>query len=101
MSRRVGRRVRQAAAGPVKRSFRIAGHPTSVSLEPAFWDALHEAAAARSETPTALVAAIDEARVGVNLSSAIRVWLLHWLRGQVRDDGGKPPPELPGTPRAE
>ena len=37
-------------AGPVKRSITIAGHQTSISLEPIFWEALE--AAARLLWPT-------------------------------------------------
>lgn len=64
---------------PVKRSVTIAGHPTSISLEPVFWDAL-EAEAARQALPiNALVARIDvermEAEDPPNLTSAIRQWL--------------------------
>src|SRR3546814_10531312 len=67
---------------PVKRSVTIAGHPTSISLEPIFWDAL-EAEAARQALPVnALVARIDvermEAEEPPNLTSAIRPWL--WRR---------------------
>jgi predicted DNA-binding ribbon-helix-helix protein len=66
-------------AGPVKRSVAIAGHATSISLEPIFWDALMEAAAADGLPLSALVARIDAARVEAadppNLASAIRVWL--------------------------
>jgi predicted DNA-binding ribbon-helix-helix protein len=65
--------------GPVKRSIMIAGHATSISLEPVFWDALREAAAAEGLPLNALVARIDAARVAAplpaNLASAIRVWL--------------------------
>ncbi len=66
--------------GPVKRSITIAGHPTSISLEPIFWAAL-EATAAEAALPlSALVAAIDHARIGAedppNLASAIRTWLM-------------------------
>ena len=65
--------------GPVKRSIMIAGHATSVSLEPVFWDALREAAAAESLPLNALVARIDAERIAArepaNLASAIRVWL--------------------------
>ncbi len=66
-------------SGPVKRSVMIAGHETSISLEPIFWDALR-AAAAEMELPlSALVARIDANRVRTpdppNLASAIRVWL--------------------------
>lgn len=64
---------------PVKRSVTIAGHPTSISLEPVFWDAL-EAEAARLDLPVnALVARIDVERMDAddppNLTSAIRQWL--------------------------
>lgn len=65
---------------PVKRSIAIAGHKTSISLEPVFWDALREAAA-REEVPiSALVARIDAERIQADtppgLASAIRVWLV-------------------------
>ena len=65
--------------GPVKRSVLIAGHATSISLEPVFWEALREAAAADGLPLNALVARIDAARIErpdpPNLGSAIRVWL--------------------------
>ncbi|WP_331458810.1 MULTISPECIES: ribbon-helix-helix domain-containing protein [unclassified Sphingopyxis] len=64
---------------PVKRSITIAGHPTSISLEPIFWEALEEAATRRSLPVNALVARIDvermEAEDPPNLTSAIRQWL--------------------------
>jgi predicted DNA-binding ribbon-helix-helix protein len=59
----------------VKRSVRIAGHATSVSLEPAFWDALGEIAARRQLSLNALLSRIDAERGG-NLSSAIRLFVL-------------------------
>ncbi len=64
---------------PVKRSVLIAGHPTSISLEPIFWRALEVAAQDAALPVNALVAQIDEARLGAktppNLTSAIRQWL--------------------------
>ncbi|MBX3560338.1 MAG: ribbon-helix-helix domain-containing protein [Sphingomonas sp.] len=64
---------------PIKRSIMIAGHATSISLEPVFWDALREAAAADGLPVNALVARIDAERIAMpdppNLASAIRVWL--------------------------
>lgn len=63
----------------VKRSVRIAGHATSISLEPAFWRALCAIAAARRMSVGTLVAAID-ARRGGNLSSAIRLFVLDSAR---------------------
>lgn len=67
-------------AGPVKRSITIAGHQTSISLEPVFWQALEAAAMVHCLPLSALVAEIDAVRIGVddppNLASAIRTWLL-------------------------
>ena len=67
-------------AGPIKRSVMIAGHATSVSLEPIFWEALKRAAEADDVPLSALVARIDAARVEdpdpPNLASAIRVWIV-------------------------
>ncbi|WP_288986435.1 ribbon-helix-helix domain-containing protein [uncultured Sphingopyxis sp.] len=66
---------------PVKRSVTIAGHPTSISLEPLFWAALEAAAAQRGLPVNALVARIDVERMEAadppNLTSAIRQWLWH------------------------
>jgi predicted DNA-binding ribbon-helix-helix protein len=59
----------------LKRSLTIAGHRTSLSLEPEFWEALQAAAAARRQTVAALVSEIDQLRGERNLSSAVRVWL--------------------------
>ena len=65
--------------GPVKRSITIAGHQTSVSLEPLFWRALEKAASARALPLSALVAEIDALRIvqpdPPNLASALRSWL--------------------------
>ncbi len=64
---------------PVKRSVLIAGHPTSISLEPIFWHALEIAARDTARPVNALVAEIDAARLEAkappNLTSAIRQWL--------------------------
>jgi len=61
----------------------IAGHATSVSLEPIFWEALKRAAEAERLPISALVALIDAERIAeaepVNLASAIRVWLMQRL----------------------
>jgi predicted DNA-binding ribbon-helix-helix protein len=66
--------------GPVKRSIQIAGHMTSISLEPLFWDLLKAAAESRGLPLNALVARIDVERIAVeqppNLASAIRLWLV-------------------------
>jgi predicted DNA-binding ribbon-helix-helix protein len=65
---------------PVKRSLSIAGHSTSISLEPLFWEMLRAAAAAEGLAIAALVARIDAERIKSptppGLASAIRVWLV-------------------------
>ena len=64
---------------PVKRSVEIAGHKTSISLEPLFWDWLREVAAERGLPINALVAQIDAERITAarppGLAGAIRLWL--------------------------
>ena len=66
-------------APPQKRSVLIAGHATSISLEPTFWRALESAAHERGCPVNALVAEIDAERLNAdrppNLTSAIRQWL--------------------------
>ena len=66
-------------APPQKRSVLIAGHQTSISLEPVFWRALEAAARDRGCAINAVVAEIDAERLDAertpNLTSAIRQWL--------------------------
>lgn len=65
-----------------KRSVTIRGHRTSVSLEAPFWEALKEQAAAEGRSLGNLIAEVDEAADG-NLSSALRLHVLAWLRGRL------------------
>ena len=71
---------------PIKRSVEIAGHKTSISLEPLFWDMLKEAATRHGVPVNALVARIDvlrmEAQSPPGLASAVRLWLISDLRKQ-------------------
>ncbi|WAT19336.1 ribbon-helix-helix domain-containing protein [Aurantiacibacter sp. MUD11] len=69
---------------PVKRSIEIAGHKTSISLEPLFWDLLRDAAERACLPLNALVARIDAERIEAEhppgLATAIRLWLVADLR---------------------
>jgi predicted DNA-binding ribbon-helix-helix protein len=65
---------------PVKRSFTIAGHRTSISLETEFWEALKAVAVAEHVPVAQLIARIDDSRGGSGLSSAVRVWVLNYFR---------------------
>ena len=62
----------------LKRSFRLAGHRTSIALEAAFWRALEEAAERRGQTLAALVEDLDAGRAETArpLASTLRVFAL-------------------------
>jgi predicted DNA-binding ribbon-helix-helix protein len=62
-----------------KHSVLVAGHATSITLEPEFWDALKEIAAAEGRSLNALVEEVDREREG-NLSSALRLFVLRRLK---------------------
>jgi len=67
----------------------IAGHETSISLEPMFWQALERAAEDEQLPVNALIAQIDVERLDTpggapNLTSAIRQWLFLRSGGQDR-----------------
>ncbi len=67
---------------PIKRSVRISGHRTSVSLEPEFWGELEKMAREKGKPVSALVAEADSVRQG-NLSSELRLMVLRHLRKAV------------------
>ena len=71
---------RPGYAPPRKRSVLIAGHQTSISLEPIFWAALETEARRRGSSLNALIARVDAERLEAerppNLTSALRQFLL-------------------------
>jgi predicted DNA-binding ribbon-helix-helix protein len=64
-----------------KRSLVLAGHATSLALEPAFWSALEAMAVAKGVSLPALLVEIDAARGRSSLASACRVGALQWASG--------------------
>lgn len=73
----------------IKRSVVVAGHRTSIALEPAFWDELTVIAARRGVSLNALVSEIDAARGDVaNLSSAVRLYILDDLKRRAATESG-------------
>jgi predicted DNA-binding ribbon-helix-helix protein len=64
-----------------KRSLTIAGHRTSIALEPEFWDGLERLAVSRKLTLATLIETIDREREAPNLSSALRVAVLRFAQG--------------------
>ncbi|KAA0700297.1 aryl-sulfate sulfotransferase [Neorhizobium sp. P12A] len=64
-----------------KHSATLHGHRTSFSLEDAFWDELKAIAAAREISLAALISEVDDEREpDSNLSSALRLCVLKWLK---------------------
>lgn len=56
-----------------KRSIQLAGHQTSVALEPEFWAVLEAMAQARGGSLAGLILAVDAERGARPLASALRV----------------------------
>jgi predicted DNA-binding ribbon-helix-helix protein len=67
----------------IKRSIVLAGRKTSVSLEDDFWNGLKGIAREHKMTLSDLVSDIDVRRTNTNLSSAIRIFVLHHFRSKV------------------
>ncbi len=64
-----------------KHSATLHGHRTSFSLEDEFWDELKRIAVERQMSIAGLIAQIDDDRdPDSNLSSALRVYVLRWLK---------------------
>jgi predicted DNA-binding ribbon-helix-helix protein len=75
----------------LRRSFRVAGHQTSLSMERAFWDEFRRLAQADGRSMTDLIAEIDAGRTAklstVGLSRSVRVYILNRLRAVVTSSG--------------
>ncbi|HVZ10737.1 ribbon-helix-helix domain-containing protein [Rhodopila sp.] len=70
-----------------KRSVTLAGHRTSIALEPEFWAALTDLAQARGQTLSMLVASVDADRTPDRpLASALRVTALLATRRRPDDE---------------
>ncbi len=68
---------------PEKHSLTLAGHRTSVSLEPDFWRAFREIAEAEGKGINALAAEIDADRGGdTGLATALRLYVLRYFRAR-------------------
>ena len=71
-------------ARPVKRSVSIAGHRTSLSIEPIFWDQLKAFARQDNRSLAALIGELDAQRTEgqgspANLSCTLRVYVVERL----------------------
>src|SRR6267378_3551126 len=63
----------------------VAGHRTSVRLEPAIWEALQDILHREAKTLNQLVTEIDRARTASSLTAAIRVFVVRYYRNATRD----------------
>jgi predicted DNA-binding ribbon-helix-helix protein len=79
MKSSVAKRVKSTV---IKRSVVLVGHKTSISLEDEFWNGFKQIAAGRDMSVSNLVAAIDADRQNINLSSAIRLFVLSFYQEQ-------------------
>ena len=68
-------------SGLKKRSVSLAGHATSVALEPEFWAVLDRIAAERELSQAGLMVWIDKTRGRRPLASACRLLALEWAAG--------------------
>ena len=65
----------------LRRSFRIAGHQTSLSMERIFWDEFRKIAQEDGRSMTDVISEIDAQRIA-GLSRAVRVHVLKRLRSK-------------------
>ena len=66
-----------------KRTVKIDGHITSVFLETEFWEEILKLSKKENTTPDKIISKIDKAKNTSNLSSAIRLYVLNHLKGQL------------------
>jgi predicted DNA-binding ribbon-helix-helix protein len=85
---------RQTAAEAAKpastllnRNVTVAGHRTSIRLEPAMWEALRQICDRERKAPNELVTEIERQRVESSLTAAIRVYLLRYFCAAATDEG--------------
>jgi len=91
----------RSASTLVNRNVTVAGRRTSMRLEPAMWEALHQICTREGKSLKELVTEIDRHRQESSLTAAIRVYLLRYFRAAATDEGhrlaghGGPPHHFP------
>lgn len=79
----------------MKRSILIAGHSTSISLEPEFWESLKTIANEANKSVAGLVRDIDDAYSKTqeskvrNLSSRLRIYILKYYQSRCTETADK------------
>ena len=64
----------------IKKSVVIYKHKTSIALEDAFWEALKKIAIQDEISLSKLIERVDKLRTVKNLSSALRVYIIHYYK---------------------
>lgn len=84
----------------VNRNVTVAGHRTSIRLEPVMWTALHDVCAREQRSLNALVTDIADGKAELSLTASIRVYLLSYFRDAATDDGHRLVGHGPGAQQA-
>lgn len=71
----------------VSRNLTVAGHRTSVRLEPAMWEALREICDRECQTLNAIATEIERNRSESSLTAAIRVHVMGYFRAAATEEG--------------
>jgi predicted DNA-binding ribbon-helix-helix protein len=71
----------------INRNVTVAGHRTSIRLEPAMWEALNRVCTREDRSMNQLVTAIAGSREQSTLTAAIRVFLLSYYQAAATDEG--------------
>jgi predicted DNA-binding ribbon-helix-helix protein len=67
-----------------KRSVKLVDLKTSISLEGPFWDLLNEIAQKQGKRVSEIVMEIDKDRKHANLSSGVRLFILDYVRDEIK-----------------
>jgi predicted DNA-binding ribbon-helix-helix protein len=77
----------RAASTLVSRNLTVAGHRTSIRLEPAMWEALREICERECQTLNAIATEIGRTRSESSLTAAIRVYVMDYFRAAATEEG--------------
>ena len=88
LPRRAARKRGPVPSSLVIRNIVVAGHRTSVRLEPLMWEALREIARQRQTNINQLVTEIDRHRDSSSLTAAIRVFIVDYYRSAAGQTAG-------------
>lgn len=71
----------------INRNVTVGSHRTSIRLEPAMWEALHQVCRREGKTLHELVTSIERERAQSSLTAAIRVYVMTYYKDAATDEG--------------